>query len=183
MKQSYLFLAEGFEEVEALTVVDIMRRASIDVATVSIHDRRNVTGAHAITVEADLAIQDVDLDNTDWLICPGGLPGATYLHESATVNTLLAEHNKRGGHIAAICASPAFVLAEAGVLDGKRATGYPGCETTRTGIEWTGANTTVSSNVVTGKGPAAAMEFALAIVRETLGEIAAAKVAAGLLYV
>jgi len=103
MNTSYIFLAPGFEEIEALTVLDVMRRAGMDVKTVSITDERNVAGAHGVTVTADLLYSETDFITPEWLILPGGMPGATNLSEFAPLNTLLVNQAK-SGKIAAICA-------------------------------------------------------------------------------
>ena len=108
MQRSFIFLAEGFEEIEAPTVVDVMRRAGMDIKTVSIGADRKVAGAHGITVEADLLFKEADFDHSEWLILPGGMPGATNLHEFTALGDLLKVHK---GKIAAICAAPAVVLA------------------------------------------------------------------------
>ncbi len=184
MNKSFVFLAEGFEEVEALTVVDVLRRASLDVTTVSITSDRAVTGAHGITVLADKVYGEVDLADAQWLICPGGMPGATNLHEFGPLSDALVAQNDKGRRIAAICAAPAVVLAPLGILTGKKATAYPGFEgpLKDNGAEVSADRVVVSENVITGNGPATAMSFALAIVEATLGTPAAAQVAAGLLF-
>lgn len=181
MRTSYIFLAEGFEEVEALTVVDVMRRAGLDVKTVSITPLGNVRGAHGIEVVTDLKYADTDFSEAEWLILPGGLPGSTNLAEFEPLGALLKKHS-RG--IAAICAAPAVVLAPLGLLDGKAATCYPGFEDAmRAG----GANVPDGTGVVsldrliTASGPALALKFALAIVASTLGLETAKEVADGML--
>ena len=110
MNRSFLFLAPGFEEIEALTVVDVMRRAGMDIKTVSIIPEHKVTGANGITVEADLLFSKTRFDNIEWLITPGGMPGSSNLAQYAPLCTLLKEHAAKGGKIAAICAAPAVVL-------------------------------------------------------------------------
>lgn len=110
MKKSFIFLADGFEELEALSPIDIMRRAGMELVTVSIHDRLTVTGAHGVPVTADAMIDEIDCTDAEWLICPGGLPGAQYLHESDEVNTLLLRQYNAGGKVAAICASLPWCL-------------------------------------------------------------------------
>lgn len=179
-KTSYLFLAEGFEEIEALATVDILRRAGIKVETVAITSDPNVAGAHGIRVTADDVIGEIDADNADWLICPGGLPGSTNLAECETLCRMLVEHDKRGGNIAAICAAPAMVLAPLGLLDGRQATGYPGT-TGVAGIEWLDQRVVTSGNIITGNGPSSALPFALAIAAKTAGTAVADQVAAGML--
>ena len=181
MKTSYLFLADGFEEIEALATVDILRRAGIEILTVSITADRNVKGAHGVTVVADSLFSEIDLSDAEWLIAPGGLPGSTNLHECEPLNDALKAHNSRGGKIAAICAAPAFVLAPIGILDGHDATGYPGTTTESEAIRWQESPAVTSGNIVTGNGPASALRFALAIIASTKGEEAANQVAAGML--
>ncbi len=180
---SYLFLAPGFEEIEAVATVDVLRRADIDVRTVAVttDGSEAVEGAHGVPVVADFHIDQLDLNGADWLICPGGLPGAQNLHECSKLNLALIAHNDRGGHIAAICASPALVLAPLGILDGRQATCYPGFEEQCPKAKMTGAAVEVAGNVITGNGPASTVKFALAIVAEAAGQSVADQVAAGML--
>lgn len=181
MKKSFIFLADGFEELEALSPIDIMRRAGMELVTVSIHDRLTVTGAHGVPVTADAMIDEIDCTDAEWLIYPGGLPGAQYLHESDKVNTLLLRQYNAGGKVAAICASPALVFAPAGIIDSRKATCYPGMEEHCGKSIMKDSYVVVDGNVVTGQGPAAAIEFGLKIVEITLGKEAADSVAAGML--
>lgn len=181
MNTSYIFLAEGFEEVEALTVVDVLRRAGVDIKTVSITPLRNVRGAHGIEVNVDCLFDETDFNDAEWLICPGGLPGSTNLAASAPLCELLKKH-RRG--IAAICAAPGVVLAPLGLLDGKEATCYPGFEQACTLGGATireGAGVVALDNLITGAGPALALPFALAIVAAARGRVVASEVAAGML--
>ena len=117
MKESYLFLAQGFEEVEALTAVDVLRRAGIPVKTVSITDSLQVTGANGITVTADVLFADSNFDNALWLICPGGMPGSVNLHEYEPLQKLLVKQATEKRGIAAICAAPALVLAPLNIVE------------------------------------------------------------------
>lgn len=182
MKDSYVFLAEGFEEVEALTVVDIMRRAGMPVRTVSITSSLQVKGAHGVTVTADVLFDSVLFADSEWLVLPGGLPGATNLREFAPLCGLLKQQAESAkGRIAAICASPAVVLGSLGLLKGEKATGYPGTESALECAEVVQAPVVVSGKFVLGAGPAAAMVWALAIVTQTLGEHVAQKLANDLL--
>lgn len=183
MNSSFLFLADGFEEVEALTPVDVMRRAGMDVKTVSINDTRLVTGAHGVTISADLTFCEADFGHAEWLICPGGLPGAENLHNYGPLSDLLKEHAQKGS-IAAICASPAMVLAPLGILNGKEATGYPGTED---GLRAGGAIVRVapvisSGRIITANGPGSSLRFALAIVAATMGEHTAQQIGSAMLY-
>lgn len=183
MNRSFLFLADGFEEIEALTVVDVMRRAGMDIKTVSINDTAKVTGAHGIVVEADTLLDENDYNGAEWLIAPGGMPGASNLHECAKLNKLLTAQFENGGKIAAICAAPAVVLAPIGVLKGIKATSYPGFEAqcTESGAEVSTDMVVALDRIITGKGPAAATKFALAIVDNSMGESIAREVADGML--
>lgn len=183
MKKSYLFLANGFEEIEALATVDVLRRAGVPVTTVSINPTNEVEGAHGVVVNADTTISECDFEEIDWLILPGGMPGAKNLVECTPLTDLLKEHNKNGGRIAAICASPGVVLAPLGLLNGKKATCYPGFENglKAGGAVYTGLRVTVDGNFVTGNGPSSAIPFALTIAAETVGKEVAAEVASGML--
>lgn len=167
MSTSYIFLADGFEEVEALTPVDMMRRAGLDIQTVSIGEDRYVTGAHGVTIEADLNIDDEDMSQADCLIAPGGMPGAKNLHDSAKVCKLFKDQAARGGKIAAICAAPAVLLAQLGILNGRSATCYPGFEKALTegGAEYEAdSRVVIDGDIITANGPSSALPFALAIV-------------------
>lgn len=183
MHRSFIFLAEGFEEIEALMTVDVMRRAGMDVKTVSIDDNRTVAGAHGIEVTADLTFNQADFDGAEWLIFPGGLPGAENLHASDALNKLIKAHAKKG-KLAAICASPAMVLAPTGVLNGKQACGYPGTEAglTEGGAEVCDKSVVALDNIITANGPASSMKFALAIVANSLGEHVAEEIGSAMLY-
>lgn len=180
-RKSYLFLAEGFEEIEALTVVDILRRADMQVATVSITDSYEVAGAHNIKVKADMLFTEADFAEVDWLILPGGMPGAVNLHNFEPLNELLKRQYINGGKVAAICASPAVVLAPLGILDGKSVTCYPGFEEMIHGAKVLDGPVVQDGSVVTANGPAAAMPFALALVAINRGDDYAYELAGGLL--
>ena len=121
MNTSFVFLANGFEEVEALTTIDIMRRAGMEVVTVSINDTLEAEGAHGVTVKADALISEVNLNNAEWLICPGGMPGASNLAACKPLTNALIAQNSKGGKIAAICASPSVIFGPLGLLEGKHA--------------------------------------------------------------
>ncbi|MGM9821901.1 MAG: DJ-1 family glyoxalase III [Muribaculaceae bacterium] len=181
MNTSYIFLAEGFEEVEALTVVDIMRRAGMDIKTISITDSRTVTGAHGVTVTADQTYDQTDFLTPEWLILPGGMPGAENLHKFEPLNSLL-RNQAYSGKIAAICASPAVVLAPLGVLKGKEATCYPGFEARMSEAIVRDTPVVADDRLITGNGPSAATRFALAIVANSMGESIAQEVGAGMLF-
>ena len=109
MKKSFLFLADGFEEVEALGTVDVLRRGTVEVKTVSISGKKEVTGAHGVPVFADLLIDEVKEEEAEFLICPGGMPGAKNLGDCPALVQLIQKHGDKGGYVAAICAAPAGV--------------------------------------------------------------------------
>lgn len=182
MKDSFVFLAEGFEEIEALTVIDLMRRAGLPVKTVSITTALQVTGAHGVTVKADLLFDNTLFSDAEWLILPGGMPGADNLHNFGPLQGLLkSQRESKSGRIAAICAAPAVVLGQAGLLKGEKATCYPGFEEMLDGAEAIDQPVVVSGKFVLGNGPANAMAWALTIISETLSSQEALKVAGGLL--
>lgn len=182
MKESFVFLADGFEEIEAITVIDVMRRAGMKVRTVSITASLQVTGAHGITVSADVLFDNTLFDNPEWLVLPGGMPGASNLYEFAPLQGLLRRQaNSASGRIAAICAAPAVVLGQLGLLKGEKATCYPGFADKLEGAEVIDAPVVVSGKFVTGAGPGLASDWALAIVNQACGHQVAREVAFGML--
>ena len=181
MKTNYVFMADGFEEVEAMTSIDVMRRAGMNVVTVSINGGYEVTGAHGVPMLADELFEELDFSDAEWLVLPGGMPGATNLAEHEVLCDLLKSHNSDGGKIGAICASPSVVLAPLGLLQGRQAVCYPGMEAQIEGINWGNGAVAVDGNVVTGNGPAAAAAFALTMVAISQGHAAASTVASGML--
>lgn len=168
MKKVALFLANGFEEIEAIGTIDILRRAKIDVVTVSITDNNVVTGAHNIPITADTTFKVSDFTDFEMLILPGGMPGAKNLNEHEDLKKLITDFNSKGKLIAAICAAP-MVLGGLGLLDGKRATSYPGFEPELVGAITTGESVVVDGNIITGKGPGLVFDFALRLVEQLLG--------------
>lgn len=180
MKPVYVFLADGFEEIEAITPIDVLRRGGMQVISVSVNADKRVTGAHGVAVEADTTIADVEFDGAEWLVCPGGLPGSTNLAECEKLTAILSAHHKDGGKIAAICAAPAVVLAPLGILEGRKATCYPGFEEKCPGAVMTRASVEASADLITGNGPAAALPFALAILAGSMGAGVAQEVAQGM---
>lgn len=176
MKQSYVFLADGFEEMEAIGTVDILRRAGMKVLTVSVKDAKEVTGAHDVPVIADALLRDVVIDNAGWLVFPGGMPGAQNLYECEALQELLKSHVEKGGKVAAICASPAVVLGQLGYLDGTNATCYPGFEKLCVGAKLLDERSVTDGNVITANGPSSVTNFAYAIVVADKGKEVADKV-------
>lgn len=168
MKTICVFLAEGFEEVEALTVVDVLRRAGLAVKTVSVPGTQVVTGAHGIPVLADEAIGNLQEDDVEMIVLPGGLPGATNLDAHEGLSRMVNSFAAAGKPLAAICAAP-LVFGNRGLLDGRKATCYPGFEKYLGKADYTAAMVETDGNFITGKGPGAAMAFAFAIAEKYVG--------------
>ncbi len=162
-KKAYLFLAEGFEEIEAITPLDVLRRAEIETVSVSISDNKRVTGAHAITVEADALLSQVDITDADIIILPGGMPGTKHLGECQPLLDMIMDHAQLGKLTAAICAAPS-ILGQLGLLVGKEATCYPGWEDKLTGALYAKESWIVDGNMITGRGVGTVMEFSLELV-------------------
>lgn len=178
MRDSFVFLADGFEEIEALTVVDVLRRAEMPVKTVSITSSLQVKGAHGITVNADVIFDNTLFKHPAWLILPGGMPGAENLHSFAPLEGLLKlQFGSPEGKIAAICAAPAVVLGQMGLLKGRKATCYPGFEHLLEGAYYEALPVVADGKFVLGNGPANALEWALTIVGSQLGSQKALHVA------
>ena len=168
MKTIFVFLADGFEEIEALTPVDILRRAGLSVKTVSVMDEQVVAGAHGVPVLADVMFDEVNAEDAEMILLPGGLPGATNLDAHQGLSQMILDFAKEEKPLAAICAAT-LVFGNRGLLEGKKATCYPGFETYLKGAQYTAALVEKDGNFITGKGPGAAMEFAFAIVEKYCG--------------
>lgn len=181
MAKVYEFLAEGFEDIEALAPLDILRRGGVEVVTVSITDDLLVTTAHGVTVVADASIADVDLSDADMLVLPGGMPGAKNLLECKEVGDALLRQHAEGKLVAAICAAP-MVLGHLGLLNGRRATCYPGFESHLTGAEYTAEKVTVDGNITTGRGPGAAMAFGYQLLSNFVDEAVVEGLKEGMIY-
>ncbi len=165
----YLFLANGIEEIEALTPVDLLRRAELDVRTVGIGSTR-VTGKHGITVQADISEADFTDHMPDMIILPGGMPGTTNLDNSSTVDTAIKCAIRNDAYIAAICAAP-MILGKRGILSGKYATCFPGFEKYLIGADIRYDVTTIKDGkVITSAGPGAALDFSLEIIATLKGK-------------
>ncbi len=178
----YLFLAEGFEEIEALTVVDLLRRAEIGITTLSVTGSKKVTGSHQITVEADELYEDISYTEAEMLVLPGGMPGTKYLGEHEGLVQLLKETHEQNKDIAAICAAPS-ILGINGILKGKRATCFPGFEEKLTEAIHTGNKAEVDGNIITGKGMGTAIDFSLRIIEKLKDKALADKIAAAIQYI
>lgn len=163
MAEAAIFMTTGTEEVEALMVVDLVRRAGIDIDMVSIDESREMTGSHNIAVKLDKTISEVDWENTQMLILPGGLPGTNNLMACDKLTDKLKEFNEQGKLLAAICAAPS-ILGMNGILEGRRATCYPGHEDKLLGAELVKEPVVVCDNVITSRGLGTAIDFAAAII-------------------
>lgn len=161
---NYIFLDNGFEEIEAITTIDLLRRANIALTTVSVTGKEWVMGAHNILVKADALIADIDFANAEMLILPGG---ATKLHECEALCELLVKHNEQEKLIAAICAAPS-VLGRLGILKGKQATCYPGFEECL-GESYIDGLVVESKNIITAKGPGLSADFAFCLIEKLAG--------------
>lgn len=181
MAKAYVFLADGFEDIEALAPVDILRRGGIDVKTVSINGADTVTSAHDIQVKADLLFADADLSDADLLMLPGGMPGAKNLDEHEGVRRALVRHAEQQKLIGAICAAP-MVLGHLGLLRGRHATCYPGFDSELDGATYTAEPCTADGNIITGKGPGASFAYGYRLLEELKGERVVAELKKGMMY-
>jgi 4-methyl-5(b-hydroxyethyl)-thiazole monophosphate biosynthesis len=160
----YMFLADGFEEVEALCPLDVLRRAGLEVTTVGI-GKDTIIGAHGITVQADIPDVLYRDSNPDMIILPGGMPGSSNLDRSKTVDAALRAAARKGAFLCAICAAP-MVLGKRGYLNGKKAVCYPGFEEYLEDAEVSQTETVVrDGNIITAKGMGVALDFGLELVR------------------
>lgn len=174
-----ILAADGFETIECLTVVDVLRRGGVHSALVSVMDTRDVVTSQQIPVTCDVTLDEVDFSNYDYLVLPGGMPGATNLRADERVCDLVREFAATK-HVAAICAAP-FILAELGVLEGHRATCFPGFEASFPEGCHAGERTVVvDGNIITASGMGQALPFALAILEDIAGEVAVEKVKDGI---
>lgn len=175
---TYLFLADGFEEIEAFTTLDILRRAEIDVQTVACGQEQVVCGAHDILVAADMLMEELDLADISCAIFPGG-PGVENLRENKMVGEVIRWAAGHGALICAICAAPSLLGS---LLDGRRAVCYPGYESYLSGAEIAEGPVCCDGNFITGKGPGASADFAFAIAQRLAGADAAAKIRSAMCY-
>lgn len=181
MNKIGIFMADGCEEIEGLTVVDIVRRAGIHITTISISDKKEVAGAHGITFLADAKKDEVDFSTLDGIVLPGGMPGTTNLGVDETVDKVIREFAAGGKLVAAICAAPS-VLGQAGLLNGKHATSYPGFEPKLTGAVTSEDPVVQDGNVITSRGMGTAIAFALEIVSYFTDKKTADKLAESIIY-
>lgn len=157
-----IFLADGFEEIEAISVIDVLRRGEFNIDSISISENLEVTGAHGVSINADKIFSAVNFDNYDILILPGGMPGTTNLLKHEGLCDLLKEFNLKEKTIGAICAAP-IVLGNLGILNNKKGTCYPGFEEQLIGCDIINKDVVTSGNVITAKGAGVSLKFALKI--------------------
>ena len=181
MNVSYLFLAPGFEEIEAIAVVDILRRGGVDVRTVSVGGGNEVTGAHQVTIRADVSLEQIRPEEAECLIFPGGMPGAQHLSECEKLMTILQHHYDQERTVAAICAAPALVLSHLKTNRKLRVTCYPGFEKYLPDFEVVADGVAVDGNVITGKGPGFAIQFGVTLLEQLRSSGKVKEVAAGML--
>ena len=177
----YLFLAEGFEEIEALCVLDILRRAKVDIKAVGVTGK-NVCGSHGITVTCDTTEDKLNINEEfDMIILPGGLPGADNLNASKIVDAFIARAIEKNKLICAICAAP-YILGVRGLLKGKKATCYPGFENKLEGAEIVDSGVVRDGNIITGRAMGSATDFALEIAEALCGKEVREKLKSSIIY-
>lgn len=184
-KKALVFLADGFEEVEALTPVDFLRRAGIDVITVSLNENKVSTGSHAIPVQADMSFADIsatfNADEWDAALVPGGGTGAANLAASEIVRGILKALNERNKLVAAICAAPVVVLYPLGLLEGRCFTCYPGMETRAPNAKFSKDLVVVDQNLITSRAAGTAAEWSISIIRQLTDDKTAREIAVSVL--
>lgn len=180
MKKAIVFLADGCEMVEALTPVDLLRRAGVEVHTVSIKENKAVVSSHKVTLMADKTLSETPQE-ADVVILPGGMPGTTNLGACKEVTDIVRRQFESGGIVAAICAAPS-ILGDMGILDGKRAVCYPSFEERLKGAKVTANEVEVDGNVITSRGMGTAITFALAIIGELLGQDKAKEIGSQVIF-
>lgn len=181
MAKVYIFMADGYEEVEGLTVVDLLRRANIDITMVSLNPTKKVTGAHNIVTDTDIVFEESDFQDADLLVLPGGMPGTNTIMNHAGLDKLLKEFHAKGKYLAAICAAPT-VLGQKGLLQGKNATCYTGMEEKLLGANVMDAPVVVDGTIITSKGLGTAIDFSLSIIKSLQGVETARKIADQIQY-
>jgi 4-methyl-5(b-hydroxyethyl)-thiazole monophosphate biosynthesis len=169
MKKVMIHLADGFEEVEAITPVDVLRRCGCEVITISVNGKKEVTSKRGVTILADRLFEEADYSNADMIVLPGGQPGADNLNKHEGLKNQIVKFHEQSKYVTAICAAP-LVLGSAGILKGKKATCFPGTEPQLTGATCTGNDVEVDGNIITGKGPGVALAFSFVIAEILVGK-------------
>lgn len=181
MKKVYLFLADGFEEVEALTVVDILRRGGVDCKTVSVMGDYDVTSSHMVTVRADLLFEETDLSDGDMLVMPGGVPGTPNLKAHKGLAELIIRYQEAGKDLAAVCAAPT-IYGEMGLLEGKNATCFPGMEDGLKGANKMTDNVVCDGQFITSRGMGTCIDFGLTLLARLTGQETAQEIGKKIVY-
>lgn len=181
MKKAYLFFATGFEEVEALTVVDLLRRGGVDCKTVSIMGDYDVTSSHAITIRADLLFDEQDLSDADMLIMPGGIPGTPNLKAHKGLEQLIRKYKEDGKYLAAVCAAPT-IYGEMGLLEGREATCYPGMEEGLVGARCLKESVVCDGQFITSRGMGTCIDFGLTLLAKLTDKATADAIAGKIVY-
>ena len=181
MKKIAVFFAAGYEEIEALTVVDLCRRAGIDVSMVSIGEEKKATGSHQITVEMDQNFEEVDFEALDMIVLPGGMPGTLNLEAHTGLMAQVDAFYNAGRYVAAICAAPS-IFGHRGIVKGRKACCYPGFEKDMNGADMVYDSVCVDGNVITSRGMGCAIDFALAIIEVLCGKEIADEKAGSIIY-
>ena len=181
MSKVYIFFADGFEDIEGLTVVDLMRRAGIDIQTVSIKETREIRTSHGINILTDCTFSECDFSDADMLVIPGGMPGTKYLEEYKPLTGLLTSFYQKGGKVAAICAAPG-VFERLGFLKGRNATSYPSVMEQLTSARTSLEPVVVDGNVTTSRGLGTAIDFSLSLIRQLEGRAKAEEIAESVVY-
>ena len=181
MSKVGIFMADGCEEIEGLTVVDIVRRAKLEIETISITEKAEVTSSHQVTFKTDTTKAQADFDSYDAIVLPGGMPGTKYLGAYEPLCRLLEEKNSQGAYLAAICAAPS-VLGDLGLLKGKKAICYPGFEERLTGADVTFEKVVTDGNITTSMGMGTAIVFALRLVELLCGADKAGEIKKSIRY-
>lgn len=180
-KKVGVFLADGFEEIEGLTVVDLLRRADVEVTTISITGEYTIHGAHKIDVQADKLFEDVDVAELDMAVLPGGMPGTLNLGAHEGLGKVLKDFYGQKKYIAAICAAPS-VFGQYGFLNGRKATSYPGFEEKLQGAKYVTDAVAVDDFVITSRGLGTAIDFSLALIETLVDKEMAEKIAKAIIY-
>ena len=180
MSKVYLFLADGNEEIEALTVVDLLRRAGVELTTVSIGSHKKVTGSHNISYYADITLDEAK-DTVDILVLPGGMPGTKYLGESEKLMDMVKKQYEEGRYVAAICAAPTL-FGNLGILEDKKATCYPGMMDKLIAKEKLTDSVVVDGNVITSRGLGTAIDFSLKMIELLISKEKADEIGASVVY-
>ncbi len=181
MSRTAIFFATGYEEIEALTVVDILRRAGEEITMVSVTDERSVTSSHGVEVRMDKVLSEMNFDETDVIVLPGGMPGTKNLEACAALMEQVDAFVQAGKTVAAVCAAPS-ILGHRGHLNGKKACSFPDMESQLEGAEVLREPAVIDGNIITGRGMGAAIPFGLAILEKLQGKEAAEEMAVKIVY-